>query len=121
MVQSLLRRRSRNFSSLYLFTVFLILQLIYGSLNFHVEFEKGIEIIRSRGYLLSGDSRWPECVAGGDKVTEVSLNDFLKICERESAISEHLIVHSDYYEKIIFVYATSSSQNVRHLYYCRLR
>lgn len=121
MVQSLIRRGSRNFSSLYLFTVFLILQLIYSSVNFHVEFEKGIELIRSRGYLLSGDSRWPECVAGGCKVTEVSLNDFLKICKGESTVSEPLIVHSDYYEKIVFVYTTSGSQNVPHVYYCQLR
>ena len=115
------RRGSGNFSSLYLFTVFLILQLIYSSVNIHVEFEKGIEIIRSRGYLLSGDSRWTECVAGGCKVTKVSLNDFLKISERESTVSEPLIVYSDYYEKIIFVYTTSGNQNVLHVYYCRLR
>lgn len=121
MVQSMFRGGNIRISSLYLFTVFLIIQLIFSSNNPHVEFEKGIEAVRSKGYLLNGDLKWRESVAGSCQITETSLGEFLKICENQRTTNDPLTVYLDYNEKILFVYSISGKENIPDVYRCRFR
>ena len=69
-----------------------------------VELEKGIEVIRSRGYLLDGDSKWPECEDSGFRAIEKGFNGFLMECERLRTDNEGLTIHTDFDARVMFVF-----------------
>lgn len=59
----------------------------FGLSQSFISFEKGIEIVRSRGYSINGEMEWDLAYSEDWKVAERSLRSFLDACDRIQ--SEH--------------------------------
>ena len=81
-----------------------------------MEFEKGIEVVRSRGYLLDGDSKWPECEDGGFNAIE---KGFLIECERIRTDNEGIAIHTDSDARVMFVFSLTEGSGEPIVFFCR--
>ena len=61
--------------------VFLASYLIYGAYPFYNQFEKGLEVVRRRGFELVGDYILEERATGNVNLVEVNIRAFMRTCE----------------------------------------
>jgi hypothetical protein len=83
-----------------------------------VQYEKGIEMIKGRGYVLEGDADWLEVTEGNHKIMSLDLDDFLELCQRINADEGRLTVYADRDERVLFVLETTLEPNTMNVYYC---
>jgi hypothetical protein len=92
----------------------------FGLSQSFVSFEKGIEIVRSRGYQINGDLGWDLTYSKDWTVTERGLRSFLDACNRIQREHGSLTVYVDFYSKVLFVFDPSPEPSGKTLYYCDL-
>lgn len=114
-------RGSIRISSLSILTLILVLQLFLSSDFFLIDYEKGIELVRSKGYRLVGDVKWQECIEIHCEISEVNLREFMSICERHRSVNGSLTVYTDYDEKVIFLILPKNFIEVSEIFCCRFR
>ena len=85
-----------------------------------VTFERGIEIVRSRGYSIDRDMEWDLAYMGDWDVSERGLRSFLDACKIIQREQGSLTVHVDFYAKVLFVFDSSRAQTGRTIYFCNL-
>jgi len=102
----------------YVTAVFAISLLLFGTYLVQVPFEKGIEIVRSRGYQLVGDHSLGEFTMEGVEAVETEFRAFMRICEREKGDGETLTVYSDVDARSLFLFDPGESGRVK-IYFCR--
>lgn len=61
--------------------VFIASDLMDRAYPFHKQFEKGIEVVRRRGFELVGDYSLEERAAGNVNLVEVDFKAFMRTCE----------------------------------------
>lgn len=83
-----------------------------------VQYEKGIEMIKGRGYVLEGDADWLEVTEGNYKIMSLDLDVFLKLCQRINADEGRLTVYADRDERVLFVLEFAGESNSMNVYYC---
>ena len=119
MIRSPRRKGSIKNSALILLAVLMILQIIMRSFSSPIEFEKGIEIVRSKGYDLDGDSTWQESVPEGYSITEKKWNGFLKMCQQIQTSTGNVVVYTDYTAKVMYVLYRAENPGEPRAYYCQ--
>ena len=102
-----------------LLAIFIASQLFLWLHNVPVELEKGVEVVRSRGYLLDGDSKWPECEDGGFNAIEKGFNGFLMECERIRTDNEGIAIHTDSDARVMFVFSPTEGSGEHIVFFCR--
>ena len=85
-----------------------------------ISFEKGIEIVRSRGYSINGEMEWELAYMEDWKVSERGLGSFLDACDRIQREYGSLTVYADFYAKVLFVFELSPELSGRILFFCNL-
>ena len=92
--------------------------LFFEAYPVSVPFERGIEIVRSRGYELNGEVSWTQAEANL-KVSERPMKEFLRLCE--GMRSEDGVVHvfSDMDARVLFLVSIDSGEG--QLIVCRFR
>jgi hypothetical protein len=83
-----------------------------------VSFEKGIEIVRSKGYTINGEMDWDLTYSEDWKVAERGLRLFLDECSRMQREYGSLTVYVDFYAKVLFVFDPSQEPSGKTLYFC---
>lgn len=121
MVRSSTRKGSMRNSILFLLVFFLIPHTFLWLYKSPIDLEKGVEVVRSMGYQLDGNSTWSEYADGGYRVIEKDLDGFLRACERIGSDNCGLNVHSDLYAKVMFVFDPPNNPGERILIFCRFR
>jgi hypothetical protein len=92
--------------------------LIFEAYPVPVSFERGIEIVRSRGYELMGvNGLLPVDV--NLKTSEIPMREFLMLCEALRSEGESVRVFSDMDAKVIFLVSPDSKQE--QLIVCRFK
>ena len=89
----------------------------FGITRSVIPFEKGIDIVKSRGYPLDGNNRCDLTDIGDLEVTKLRLGSFLTVCERIRGEVGAITVYTDYYARALFIF--DYGQNV--MYVCELR
>jgi hypothetical protein len=102
----------------YLIIAMLGISTYYGFSQSFISFEKGIEIVRSRGYLINGEMEWELAYTEDWKVSERGLGSFLDACDRLKREHGSLTVYADFYAKVLFVFDSSPELSGRMLYFC---
>ena len=102
----------------YVTAVFAISLLLFGTYLTQVTFEKGIEIVRSRGYPLVGDHSLDEFAVEGVELVETEFRAFMRICERVKEDGEILTVFSDVEARSLFL-LDSGELGIIKIYFCR--
>jgi hypothetical protein len=102
----------------YVTAVFAISLLLFGTYLVQVPFEKGIEIVRSRGYKLVGDHSLGEFTIEGVEAVETEFREFMRICERVKGDGEILTVYSDVDARSIFLFDPVEPGRIK-IYFCR--
>jgi len=92
----------------------------FGLSQSFISFEKGIEIIRSRGYSINGEMEWDLAYSEDWKVAERGLRSFLDACDRIQNEHRSLTVYADFYAKVLFVFDPSPELSGKMLYFCTL-
>ena len=92
----------------------------FGLSQSFISFEKGIEIVRSRGYSINGEMEWDLAYSEDWKVAERGLRSFLDACDRIQSEHGSLTVYADYYAKVLFVFDPSPELSGKMLYFCIL-
>ncbi len=92
----------------------------FGLSQSYISFEKGIEIVRSRGYSINGEMEWGIAYSEDWKVSERGLRSFLDACDRIQREHGSLTVYADFYAKVLFVFDPSPEPSGKILYYCIL-
>ncbi|UCH57172.1 MAG: hypothetical protein JSV18_07525 [Candidatus Bathyarchaeota archaeon] len=105
----------------YLTCLLLLSFLVYEVYPTRALFEIGIETVRSRDYILDGDSTLLEHMSSGFKAHEQSLREFIRLCERIREEDGVITVFSDVDEKILFIVQKEESGDGGSIYYCRFR
>jgi hypothetical protein len=100
--------------------VFLASYLLYGVYPFQMQFEKGIEVVRSRGFELVGDYSLEEKAAGSVEVVEVDFKAFLRTCEGTKGDAETLTIHSDVDSRVLFL-VESGEQGAVMIFFCTFK
>lgn len=96
------------------------LSTYFGLSQSFISFEKGIEIVRSRGYLINGEMEWDLAYSEDWKVAERGLRSFLDACDRIQREHGSLTVYADFYAKVLFVFDPSPELSGKMLYFCNL-
>ena len=102
-----------------LLTIFIVSQLLLWLHIVPVELEKGVEVVRSRGYLLDGDSIWPEYEDGGFRAIEKGFNGFLMECELIRTEDKGLAIHVDSDARVMFVFHPTEGSREHVVFFCR--
>jgi hypothetical protein len=102
----------------YVTAVFAISLLLFGSYLVQILYEKGIEIVRSRGYQLEGDHSLGEFTIEGAEAVETEFRTFMQICERVKRDGEILTVYSDVDARSLFLFDPGESGSIK-IYFCR--
>ena len=92
----------------------------FGLSQSFISLEKGIEIVRSKGYSINGEMEWDLAYMEDWKVCERGLGSFLDACDRIQSEHGSLTVYADFYAKLLFVFDPSSELSGRMLYFCNL-
>ena len=92
--------------------------MLLGTNSFQIQFEKGIEIVRSRGYMLVGDFSLSQFTGEGVELVEAHFTEFIGICEAMDTDAESLTVYSDLDSKILFLIQEEENDGIR-IFYCR--
>ena len=103
----------------YVTVAFAISLLLFGTNFVQVPFEKGIEIVRSRGYQLIGDHSINEFTLEGAEAVETEFRAFMRICERVRGDGDPLTVYSDVDARMLFLVESGALGSIK-IYYCRL-
>ena len=77
---------------------------IWGSRPLEIAFDKGIEIVKNRGYLFNNNFHWNEIKVAGIKVNEESWKGFLQICERLVGDFGNFKIYVDAEVRVMWVY-----------------
>lgn len=85
-----------------------------------VTFEKGIEIVRSRGYIVNGEMEWDLIYSDVGTATERGLHPFLDACSKIQREYGVVTVYADYYNKVLFLFVPTSDPSETELYFCDL-
>ena len=96
------------------------ISMYFGLSQSFISFEKGIEIIRSRGYSINGEMEWDLAYSEDWKVAERGLRSFLDACDRIQSEHGALTVYADFYAKVLFVFDPSLELSGKMLYFCTL-
>ena len=83
-----------------------------------VPFERGIEIVKSRGYELNGDVSLSQ-IEVSLKISERPMNEFLRLCEAMRSEEGVVMVFSDMDAKVLFLVSPDSETG--QLILCRFR
>ena len=102
----------------YVTAVFAVPLLLFGTYLTQVPFEKGIEIVRSRGYQLVGDHSLDEFAVEGVELVETEFRAFMRSCERVKEDGEILTVFSDFEARSLFLF-DSGEPGIIKIYFCR--
>lgn len=102
----------------YVTAVFAISLLLFGTYLTQVPFEKGVEIVRSRGYKLVGDHILDEFAVEGVELVETEFREFMRICERVKEDGGTLTVYSDIDARSLFLFDSGDSGIIK-IYFCR--
>ena len=100
--------------------VFLASYLLYGAYPFQIQFEKGIEVVRSRGFELVGDYSLEEKAVGSVELVEVDLKAFMRTCESMKGDAETLTIYSDVDSRVLFL-VESGEQGVVKIFFCTFK
>ena len=100
--------------------VFLASYLMYEAYPFQMQFEKGIEVVRSRGFELVGDYSLEEKAAGSVELVEVDLKAFMRTCESMKGDAETLTIYSDVDSRVLFL-VESGEQGVVKIFFCTFK
>ncbi len=92
---------------------------MFGTYLIQVPFEKGIEIVRSRGYQLVGDHSLDEFTMEGVELVETEFRAFMRICGQVREDGEPFIVYSDVEARSLFLFDPGESGSIK-IYFCRL-
>jgi len=99
---------------------FLASYLMYGAYPFQVQFEMGIEVVRSRGFELVGDYSLEEKAAGSVERVEVDFKAFMRTCESMKGDAETLTIYSDVDSRVLFL-IESGEQGVVKIFFCTFK
>lgn len=102
----------------YVTAVVAVSLLLFGTYLSQVPFEKGIEIVRSRGYPLVGDNSLDEFAVEGVELVETEFRAFMRTCERVKEDGEILTVFSDFEARSLFLF-DSGEPGIIKIYFCR--
>ena len=102
----------------YVTAVFAISLLLFGTYLTQVPFEKGIEIVRSRGYQLVGDHSLDEFAVEGVELVETEFRAFMRTCELVKEDGEILTVFSGVEARSLFL-LDSGEPGIIKIYFCR--
>lgn len=102
----------------YITFALLFSMLIFEAYPVTVPFERGIEIVRSRGYELTGVDGL-SLVDVNLKVSEMPMREFLLLCEALRSEGEAVRVFSDMDAKVLFLLSPDSKQG--QLIVCRFK
>lgn len=102
----------------YITFALLFSMLIFEAYPISVPFERGIEIVRSRGYELTGVDGL-SLVDVNLKVSEMPMREFLLLCEALRSEGEAVRVFSDMDAKVLFLLSPDSKQG--QLIVCRFK
>lgn len=83
--------------------MFLASLLLFGAYPFQMPFEKGVEIVRRRGYELVGDNSLEEKASGSVELIETDFKEFIDACKAIKGIKGALTVYSDIDNRILFL------------------
>lgn len=100
--------------------VFLASYLLYGAYPFQVQFEMGIEVVRSRGFELVGDYTLEEKAAGSVELVEVDFKAFMRTCESMKGDAETLTIYSDVDSRALFL-IESWEQGTAKIFFCTFK
>lgn len=73
-----------------------------------VIFEKGIEIVRSRGYIVNREMEWDLTYSEVGTATEQGLHPFLDACSKIQREYGVVTVYTEYYNKVLFLFVPTS-------------
>jgi hypothetical protein len=76
--------------------------------NLKLTIDKGIEIIQKKGYVICENVKFEEIKAAGLKISEISWEAFLQLCERIYVNLGKLKVYLDFEARVMFVYSDST-------------
>lgn len=102
----------------YITFALLFSMLIFEAYPVTVPFERGIEIVRSRGYELTGVDGL-SLVDVNLKISEMPMREFLLLCEALRSEGEAVRVFSDMDAKVLFLLSPDSKQG--QLIVCRFK
>lgn len=102
----------------YITFALLFSMLIFEAYPISVPFERGIEIVRSRGYELTGVDGL-SLVDVNLKISEMPMREFLLLCEALRSEGEAVRVFSDMDAKVLFLLSPDSKQG--QLIVCRFK
>jgi hypothetical protein len=102
----------------YITFALLFSMLIFEAYPVPVSFERGIEIVRSRGYELTGVNGLSP-VEANLKTSEIPMREFLLLCEALRSEGEAVRVFSDIDTKVLFLVSPDSEEG--QLIICRFR
>ena len=100
--------------------VFLASYLMYEAYPFQMQLEKGIEVVRSRGFELVGDYSLEEKAAGSVERVEVDFKALMRICESMKGDAETLTIYSDADSRVLFL-IESGEQGVVKIFFCTFK
>lgn len=100
--------------------MFLASILLFGAYPFQMPFEKGIEIVRSRGYDLVGDHSLEEKASGGAELIETDFKEFMDACKAMKGNDGALTVYSDVDNRILFLLEANDPNGIK-IYFCYFR
>jgi hypothetical protein len=100
--------------------VFLASLLLFGAYPFQMPFEKGIEIVRSRGYELVGDHSLEEKASRSVELIETDFREFMDACKAMEGNDGALTVYSDVDKRILLLLETNDQNGVK-IYFCQFR
>lgn len=83
-------------------------------------FEKGIEVVRSRGFELVGDYSLEEKAAGSVELVEVDFKAFMRTCESMKGDAETMTIYSDVDSRVLFL-IESGEQVAAKIFFCKFK
>lgn len=92
----------------------------FGLSQSFISLDKGIEIVRSRGYSINGEMEWDLANMEDWKAAELGLRPFLDACDRIQGEHGSVTVYADFYAKVLFVFDPSPELSGKMLYFCIL-
>ena len=94
--------------------------LLYGAYPFRMQFEKAIEVVRSRGFELVGDYCFEEKATGSVELVEVGFKAFMRTCESIQGDVETLTIYSDVDSRVLFLFE-SGEKGTAKIIFCTFK
>ena len=84
-------------------------------LGYVATFEEGLQIISNKSYELSTNLKWSDIKTAGVKISNMSINGFLQVCERLVLDLGNLKVYADFECRLLWVYSEANNPEVYYV------